>query len=85
MKSLNLSRRLLACWSLGPLCLLAACTTPHYDVRSIPSDGIGPPRTRRAGRHDAYWLTGMRQIVRMFSNAPKEAGPSLVFPLAIIL
>src|SRR5437879_3203468 len=47
MKSLNLSRRLLAWWSLWLLCLLAACTTPHYDVRSIPSDGIGlPPLVR---------------------------------------
>src|SRR5437879_4168965 len=43
MKSLNLSRRLLTWWSLWQLCFLAACTTPHYDVRSIPSDGIGPP------------------------------------------
>jgi hypothetical protein len=43
MKALNLSRRLLAWWSLWQLCFLAACTTPHYDVRSIPSDGIGPP------------------------------------------
>ena len=43
MKSMNLSRRLLAWGSLGQLCVLAACTTPHYDVRSIPSDGIGPP------------------------------------------
>jgi hypothetical protein len=43
MKSLNLARRLLAWLSLWYLCLLVACTTPHYDVRSIPSDGIGPP------------------------------------------
>ena len=43
MKSLNLSRRLLAWLSLWQLCVLAACTTPHYDVRSIPRDGIGPP------------------------------------------
>jgi hypothetical protein len=43
MKALNLSRRLLAGWSLCQLCVLAACTAPHYDVRSIPSDGIGPP------------------------------------------
>ena len=43
MKSLTLSRRLLAWLSLWQLCLLVACTTPHYDVRSIPSDGIGPP------------------------------------------
>ena len=43
MKALNISRRLLAWWSLWQLCLLAACATPHYDVRSIPSDGFGPP------------------------------------------
>src|SRR5438105_14743546 len=43
MQALNLSRRLLVWWSLWQLCLLAACTTPHYDVRSIPSDGIRPP------------------------------------------
>jgi len=43
MKALNLSRRLLAWLSLWQLCLLAACVAPHYDVRSIHSDGIGPP------------------------------------------
>ena len=35
--------RLIAGMSLWPFCFLAACTTPHYDVRNIPSDGIGPP------------------------------------------
>src|SRR3977135_2074244 len=47
MNSLNLSRGLLVGWSLLHLCLLAACSTPHYDVRSIPSHGIGlPPLVR---------------------------------------
>jgi len=47
MKALNLSRRLLAWWSLWQLCVLAACTTPHYDVGRIPSDGFGPPQLIR--------------------------------------
>ena len=29
--------------SIWQLCLLSACTTPHYDIRSIPSDGTGLP------------------------------------------
>ena len=47
MRALNISRRSLAWMSLWHVCLLAGCTTPHYDVRSIPSDGIGlPPLVR---------------------------------------
>ena len=43
MRALNKRRGLLVGLSLGPLCFLAACATPHYDSRGISSEGIGPP------------------------------------------
>jgi Peptidase family M48/PDZ domain len=48
MKTVNKTRfSFLASMAGSQLCLLAACTTPHYDIRSIPSEGSGlPPLVR---------------------------------------
>jgi hypothetical protein len=43
MKAMNCIRKVLAWMPIWSLCMLAACAVPHYDSRSIRSDGIGQP------------------------------------------
>jgi beta-barrel assembly-enhancing protease len=43
MKAVSCVRKVLACLPIWSLCMLTACAAPHYDSRSIRSDGIGQP------------------------------------------
>jgi Peptidase family M48/PDZ domain len=43
IKAGNILRRLLRWVFLCHLCVLAACSTPHYDSRSIRAEGVGTP------------------------------------------
>ena len=44
IKGGKISIRFLRWVFLCHLCVLAACSTPHYDSRGISSEGLGPPR-----------------------------------------
>jgi hypothetical protein len=43
IKGGKISIRFLRWVFLCHLCVLAACSTPHYDSRGISSEGLGPP------------------------------------------